>query len=56
MARSGSLRGELLWLGATGYVVYNYAFYLFGAALNPFFPLYVIILGLAILTLAAALA
>jgi hypothetical protein len=31
----------LLWLGAVGYAFYNYAFYLFGAALNAFFPLYV---------------
>jgi hypothetical protein len=33
MTRAGSIRGELLWIG-TGYAVYNYAFYLFGAALR----------------------
>lgn len=50
-----SLRAELLWIGALGYAVYNYTFYLFGAALNAFLPLYVITLGLAIVTLASAL-
>jgi hypothetical protein len=54
-ARLGSIRGQLLWLGALGYAVYNDAFYLFGAALNAFLPLYVIILSVAILTLASAL-
>jgi len=39
--RRGSICGRLLWLGALGYAVYNYAFFLFGAALNSFFPLYV---------------
>jgi hypothetical protein len=37
----GSTRGRLLWLGGLGYGVYNYAFYLLGAALNALFPLYV---------------
>lgn len=39
--RRGSIRWLLLWIGLLGYAVYNYAFYLFGAALNVFFPLYV---------------
>jgi hypothetical protein len=46
-ARAGSARGLLLWLGVMGYAAYNYAFYLFGAALNVFFPLYVALLVLA---------
>jgi hypothetical protein len=41
LSRQGSLRGTLLWLGVLGYAIYNYAFYLFGAALNVFFPLYI---------------
>lgn len=41
IARRGSSRGKLLWLGMLGYAIYNYAFYLFGADLNAFFPLYV---------------
>lgn len=40
-ASRGSTRALLLWMGVLGYGAYNYAFYLFGAALNVFFPLYV---------------
>jgi hypothetical protein len=54
-ARSGSIRAGLLLIGGSGYAVYNYAFYLFGAALNAFLPLYVTILGLATISLGAAL-
>ncbi|MFB3854014.1 MAG: hypothetical protein ACE148_09355 [Vicinamibacterales bacterium] len=42
LAQRGSLRGHLLRLGALGYGVYNYAFYMLGAALNAFFPIYVV--------------
>ena len=42
MARRGSVPGLLSWLGLVGYAVYNYAYYLFGAALNAFFLLYVV--------------
>jgi len=38
---AGCVQGLLLWLGLVGYSLYNYAFYLFGAALNAFFPIYV---------------
>jgi hypothetical protein len=37
----GSLRGLLIWYGLLGYALYNYAYYLFGADLNAFFPIYV---------------
>ena len=50
------MRGLLLWLGTVGYAAYNYAFYLFGAALNVFFLLYVAALVLATITLIVALA
>jgi hypothetical protein len=53
---SAAIRAELVWLGTVGYSVYSYAFYLFGAALNGFLPLYVITLGVAIVTLASGLA
>jgi hypothetical protein len=53
---AGSVRGLLLWLGLTGYAVYNYAFYLFGAALNAFFPLYVVALVLGVVVLILVLA
>lgn len=51
----GSIRGLLLWLGMLGYAVYNYAYYLFGAALNAFFALYVAALLLAVATLILSL-
>jgi hypothetical protein len=50
-AGSGSVRGLVLWLGLIGYAVYNYAFYLFGAALNAFFLIYVVALVLAVVLL-----
>jgi hypothetical protein len=54
-AAAGSVRGLLLWLGLIGYALYNYAFYLFGAALNAFFPLYVAALVLSATVLILAL-
>ena len=56
LASRRSARGLLLWLGALGYAAYNYAFYLFGAALNAFFLLYVAAVVLAAVTLIVALA
>lgn len=50
--RKGSTRGMMIWLGLMLYVFYNYAFYLFGAAFNSFFLLYV---GLFCLSLYALL-
>jgi hypothetical protein len=41
----------LLWLGLVGYALYNYAFYLFGAALNAFFPIYAAALVVAAIVL-----
>jgi hypothetical protein len=55
-AGGGSIRGLLLWLGMLAYGVYNYAFYLFGAALNVFFPLYVLLLVVSVVALILALA
>lgn len=55
MVRRGSMRGALLWIGLLGYAIYNYAFYLLGAALNVFFPLYVLALVLAAAALIVAL-
>jgi hypothetical protein len=54
-ASGGSTRGLLVSLGVLGYAVYNYAFYLFGAALNAFFPVYVILVVVAAVTLILAL-
>jgi hypothetical protein len=50
----GSTRGLLLWLGMLA-AVYNHAFYLFGAALNVFFPLYVVTVLVSAVALVVAL-
>ena len=55
-AARGSARGTLLWLGTIAYAEYNYLFYLFGAALNAFFLLYVAAVVLAMVILVVALA
>jgi hypothetical protein len=55
LASRRSARGVLLWLGTLGYAIYNYAYYLFGAALNAFFPLYLSALISAALALMLAL-
>lgn len=47
----GSVRGLLLWFGGLGYGVYNYAFYMLGAALNVFFPVYLAAFVLALIGL-----
>jgi hypothetical protein len=54
-ANVGSVRGWLVCLGLVGYGLYNYAFYLFGAVLNAFFPIYVAATVLAALVLMLAL-
>jgi len=43
--------GRLLWLGFIGYSIYNCAFYLFGAALNVFFPIYLLSFVLSIIAM-----
>jgi hypothetical protein len=55
LARRGSVRGLLLWLGMLGYGAYNYVYYMLGAALNAFFPLYIAALLLSVATLILAL-
>ena len=46
---------SFLWLGVLGYAFYNYAYYLFGAALNAFFPIYVVTLVLSVVILIVSL-
>ena len=55
LASLGSTRGLILWLGILGFAADNYAYYLFGAALNAFFPLYVVALPLAVVVLILSL-
>lgn len=47
----GSWMAKLVWLGVLDYMMYNYAFYLFGAAFNVFFLIYAALLGLSIFAL-----
>ncbi len=51
LLRPDSIRGLLLRLGMLGYGAYNYAYYMLGAALSIFFPLYIVLLVLSVVTL-----
>jgi len=55
LARRNSMRGEFVWYAALGYGVYNYAFYVFGARMNVFFPLYVVLFAGSAVALILAL-
>jgi len=50
-ASRGSTRARLIWLGLLGYAVYNYTYYVLGAALNVFFAIYVLTFVVAIVSL-----
>ncbi len=52
----GSVRAQLVWMGALDYMLYNYAFYLFGTAFNWFFLVYTALLALSIMALIFGLA
>jgi len=54
LARRGSMRARLVWLGVLAYNVYNYGFYLFGTAFNDAFLLYCAGWGLSIAVLVFA--
>lgn len=56
LARRGRARGLVLWLGGLGYAIYNYFFYLVGAVVNPFLPLYAALVVLAVASLVLTLA
>lgn len=47
----GSHKAQLVWMGTLDYMLYNYAFYLFGASFNAFFLIYTALLGLSIFAL-----
>lgn len=47
-SKRGSQRAQLIWLGMLDYMLYNFAFYLFGASFNAFFLLYVALFALSI--------
>ena len=46
-ARSGSVGGRLVAIGALGYLAYSYAVYAFSVVINPLTPVHIAILGLA---------
>jgi hypothetical protein len=48
LSMRGSQRAQLVWMGMLDYMLYNYAFYLFGASFNVFFLIYVAIFTLSI--------
>jgi hypothetical protein len=56
MARRGSARGQLVWIGLLAYMLYNYVFYLYGATFNRFFLLYVALVALSITALIVSVA
>lgn len=52
----GSSRARTVWMGTLAYGVYNYAYYVFGAAFNDIFLLHIALLTLSIWTTALAVA
>lgn len=56
LSARNSVRGRLLWAGMLAYAVYNYAYYLLGAALNTFFAVYVACVLLSSVALVLVLA
>ncbi|MGY1679972.1 hypothetical protein [Geodermatophilus sp. SYSU D01176] len=54
--RRGSPRADLLWAGMLAYVVYTYAYYVFGAAFNALFLAHVAVFVLAAVALGVLLA
>lgn len=56
LARRGSRAAQAVWLGALGYSLYNYAYYVFGAAFNDIFVLHIALFSLSIAALVLAIA
>lgn len=55
LAARGSLRAQIVWLGALGYILYNAIFFAFAVAFNPLFLVYIAVLSLALWSLVALL-
>lgn len=51
LAARGSARGRVIWVAMLAYALYSYAFYVFAAAFNQLFLLYVAIFALSIYAL-----
>jgi hypothetical protein len=56
LAGRGSARARLVWIGALAYTVYNFAFYVFGAAFNDLFLVHVVAFSGSILALILTMA
>ena len=56
LARRGSRAAQAIWLGALAYSVYNYAYYVFGAAFNDIFVLHIALFSLSIAALVLVIA
>ena len=56
LARRGSARATLVWLGVLGYNVYNYAYYAYGTTFNDAFLLHIGIFTASLITMCFALA
>lgn len=56
LARRGSWRAYLVWMGMLDYALYNFGFYLFGSVLNSFFLIYTAIFTLSAFALIFGLA
>src|SRR5687768_13930607 len=48
LARRGSLRGLVCWMGALFYVAYAYYFYVIGGRFTVYFPLYIALVSMGI--------
>ena len=55
LAMRGSQKAQLVWIGTLGYMLYNYIFYLYGAAFNRFFLIYVLLFTLSMYALVFAM-
>jgi hypothetical protein len=55
LARRGSRRAEVVWIGMLAYSVYDYAYYVFGSKFNDAFLLHISLFSLSVFSLALAL-
>ncbi|HYZ13659.1 MAG TPA: hypothetical protein VFA08_08660 [Actinomycetota bacterium] len=54
LARRGSVRATVIWIGALAYSIYNYAYYVFGASFNDAFLIHIAIFSASIFALVMA--
>jgi hypothetical protein len=54
LVRRGSVRATIVWIGGLAYALYNYAYYVFGAAFNDAFLIHITIFSSSIFALVVA--